>query len=129
MSADYERLLAFLRVFTYKPGWTLKATREWWEPLPYSGPEEQVFLAISFEAPDVDHQDRTIRVGQVVRLPPSVLLESSVLDPNVILRNWIVHVIRSMEMHEVDEWARIDGVPIHDPHAKPKPLDASSLSK
>ena len=116
----YERLEAFLRVFTYKPGWELRAERSWTEGLPYGGREEEIFLWIQFETPDVNHPERTIPVGKRCRLPYSLAFESGILGPDVMLAEWVVHMIKDIEIHEADEWARLDGVPIHDPHPKPK---------
>ncbi|WKV22123.1 hypothetical protein 8UZL_00005 [Mycobacteroides phage 8UZL] len=39
---------------------------------------------------------------------------------------WIQECIRAMELHEMDEWLKIDGVMLHDPHSGKKwePADA-----
>jgi hypothetical protein len=109
----YTQLENFFRVFTYKPGWSFKVERryrpEGWEPKGY----EEISVAIYAEFPDVHHPERMVPVGKHYIFPESAL---HTYAPELIMMKIIHNWIRDLEFHEIDEWFRVDGVAVYDPH-------------
>jgi hypothetical protein len=107
MSPLTNRLAYLLDTVTYKPGWELQAM---------DGPDlgyPQTILAISFKAAD----PVTGRPGTFAGHFP---IHQSLLftgDDRAMLR-FIEHCIIELEIHEVHEFLRADGVPVTDPHPK-----------
>lgn len=109
MSAQTNRLAYLLDTVTYKPGWKLQAMDGPQSPLSPS-----TVLAITFRAND-PVTGASGEFGRYITVPESLLL----LDNQALLK-WIEHLIIEMEIHEVHEFLRVDGVPLTNPHPKAK---------
>jgi hypothetical protein len=61
---------------------------------------------------------RPIKVAQCGYVP-EFIMERATLDEPKPFWDWLIgHVIPQLEHHEIDEWAKVDGVPLNDPHTK-----------
>lgn len=99
--AEFQGLLSRI---TYKEGWSLTF---WINP-----GDEVIFAVRSSPTKDVDNiKGPLVRVSTFRNLGPlAELNNSSVLE-------WVRATIRDTELHELDEWLRLDGVKVRDPHA------------
>lgn len=84
---------------TYKPG-----SDTFWE----QSTDGIILFKIAMEVPDVDHPSLRTRISQTTMLDDHI--ESRYLN------HFIQTCLRRIEMHEVDEWANVNGVRISDPH-------------
>ena len=100
-----------LRRFTYKPNWTVRYL---------GGPGH--LIEISAVVPD----SRSVKIL-------NTYMESKVQRPKITIQKqfavpyfgtedvdaflfWLMNAIRHMEIHEMEEWAQLDGKLINDPH-------------
>jgi hypothetical protein len=61
---------------------------------------------------------RAIKVAQCSYVP-EIIMERATLNEPEIFWHWLIdHVVYQLEHHEIDEWARVDGVLLNDPHTK-----------
>lgn len=110
MGERRDRLLTFwemerlLERITYKPGVRLSIWR--------SVHDERLTLGIIAAVPSVDDPSRTIEIQSTVSLPAWQLGEAGILRK-------VRRLVKELENHEVDEWLRVDGVPVRDPHPGP----------
>lgn len=111
-SAERERILQWaqglLNRFEYKPGWVFTLHR-------YAEQGDSVRLEVAFMAPDSRHprSDKNFPITGVFDIPENVYREFSDADFWV----WLHRVIEFVERHEMDEWFKIDGKMMTDPHA------------
>lgn len=94
--------------FEYKPGWVLSLHR-------YSDDGDSVRLGVEFMAPDSRFPDSDtghVPVCGVFDIPAKVWESRSEAEFWV----WLHRVLEFMERHELDEWFRIDGTLLSDPH-------------
>lgn len=75
----------------------------------YQHPHEGIWLAITFEA--VDSNDWSKTVTNCVRTPVPPMPHAR------YFYEWLVWRLERIAIHEVCEFARVDGVMLHDPHA------------
>lgn len=88
----------------YKPGWALVLR------------PDQRSLQISRVVPDSRDPGRDVKVGSVHPIPP-VLTQGSLNPLSVIsVVTWVKTEIRRCELHELDEFFRLDGQLVDDPH-------------
>jgi len=100
-AAEAQRLVSLL---TYKPDWTL-------ECYPDPGPRGGVILRYGKDEPDCEH-------GGIRALMYTAALsrvELNALDRNAFLQ-FAFDTIAKRELHEVEEWLRLEGVPLREPH-------------
>jgi hypothetical protein len=100
-----QEIEAFIDRITYKPGWEVAYV---WSPHPPGSFVLTVYTSVNL--PDSRNPGKTVPFTNGIAIsPPDFLSEQRLL----------LH-IRSMflaaEMHELDEWFKLDGVPAHDPH-------------
>lgn len=94
--------VAVLGKLTYRPGWRLSA---------YEVPGAAV-LRVGQSEPDSEKPAGVIDVDyteaiDAVRLAP--------MDRDALLR-WAFGIFEKRAVHEVEEWLRLDGVPLYAPH-------------
>jgi hypothetical protein len=105
----------------YKPGWRMKLRRARDESLPphHFDPNPLPYheLAILFDAPDARNWE------DLQRACPIPLVMRSHIHPRELagmteesLVQYLRHQIAVAEQHEADEWFRLDGVQIRNPH-------------
>lgn len=92
---DVEPLRNILRQFTYKPGWTFNIRDD--------------MLAIRLLAPDTDNVENIISVNNEVVIPRFV-------DERFPWDRWLLDQIMNVERHEAQEFFKINGVKVFDPH-------------
>lgn len=102
-----EEAIGILSSLSYKPGWTIQA---------YQVPGSVIFRTGTSE-PSVT---AFVRDGSVDLIP--VVLTHAVHDEELAvfdrdrLLKWAFDVIVRREVHEVEEWLRVDGAPVYSPH-------------
>lgn len=122
----YGWVLEQLGRFTYKPGWIVEANRS-----PQHG---GIMVTIAFHAEDSRrgpnqiprYREMTFTAGEPFRVERDDLITIAgnfVLDSYVFehhsdkfLYDWLRHKISVMDQHEIDEWFRVDGQLLNDPH-------------
>jgi len=101
------RLTGFLTRFTYKPRWHFRV-------FPAShGLFSANALQITMHTQDVNWPHGLVPVVGTVAIPEAlpVMTDDQVME-------WLREQIRRVELHEVDEWFKVDGKAPFDPHAK-----------
>lgn len=99
----FEEIDTVLRKITYKPGWKLS-----WELMrTYS-----VVLMISADIEDSFNPGQMGKIGFREPLPRC----QSIANRDHLLQ-LVRAVLGKIELHERDEWLKIDGIVIFDPHA------------
>lgn len=109
MVSGEERVRALLERVTYKPGWRIKVSRptdrglhNYWEP-----------VTIQAQYPTVDVNTlETI----MLNLHHQIDIHTAEEVSEDILVDLISHIIKGFEMHEFDEWFKLDGKHVRDPH-------------
>ena len=97
---NYEEVAAYIDGISYKPNARLTA---------YPSPEYRgVFIRLELHVPDANEPEVSAWVKSETYIPD--------ISPPESLPLLVASLIRQMEMHEVDEWLRHDGVPLNDPH-------------
>lgn len=112
MTKGEQRIQAILDRMTYKPGWKITISRptdsihNFWEP-----------ITLYARYPTTD-----VLTGETIMLSfvRSIDVDSAEKYPEDKLINLIAYFIKSFEMHEFDEWFKIDGVCVHEPHPELK---------
>lgn len=113
MTKGERRIQDILDRMTYKPGWKITISRpedcgvqNYWEP-----------ITLHARYPTID-----ITTGKPITLSlvRSIPLESAETVPEDALIDLIGYIIKNFEMHEFDEWFKIDGVCVRDPHPELK---------
>ena len=102
-----ERLVSRI---AYKPNWRLSAHLG-------NQPTPAIIIEAMASVQDSSGSGVRIEIGKSMTLPPQVLCQFSDLD---ILR-YLFMVIMEMERHEAEEWFKMDGVRLYDPHLGPPP--------
>lgn len=105
MSSEQVHLLEgplrdLLRVFTYRPGWTFEV--------------DAGQLHIRAEVVDTDDVRRTCVITDRRALPLHSLRSGHVDDK--FWMQWLREAILSVERHEMDEFFKVGGVKVFDPH-------------
>jgi hypothetical protein len=101
---DFDLIQSVIARMTYKPGYALKAGRRY-EGTEWSYPYVSV---VSDEQDSRTHEpkpafERWVSVGQTPTTEASVVAAVRVL-------------LKEIEIHEMNEWLRLDGEIVHDPH-------------
>lgn len=103
----------FLKRFTYKPGWRFRVRTR--------GSSSSLFgrsqLHIVMETQD-SRRDDSAKVE--IEMWTSIPYDFEEGAPEWSIREWVRHEIRTMELHELDEWFKVDGKLPYDPHARPQ---------
>jgi hypothetical protein len=110
-----ERAKALLARVTYKEGWRLGI-----QPSPAHGTERALYLTAEFT--DSYRQDEVSCFGRCVPIPSG--LEE---DEDGFYR-FVLQLILVQELHEAQEWFRVDGVPRFNPHLG-EPLEAAVVAR
>lgn len=127
------QVLALMEDFTYKPNWSfhvatydhqVRIMAQMWvpdstrpfRPARVDGDYDEVALfgdsrlARSIRTREYLDQQEVIKVSGQFQVPP--------LLPRNRFYAWLRGVIADMETHELDEWFKVKGVVVNDPHAK-----------
>lgn len=105
-------LQGLLARMTFPPGWTVTFEHR---TLTYEGaafPNTQ--FVIEMDVPDSYHPERTALLRMLSPVPPWLF------DPQTserMMADWVRTQCHLRAIHEVDEWVRLDGQLLHDPHA------------
>lgn len=94
-------LRAELERVTYKPGWRFTLYQ-------HRG-GEGVWLSIMAELGDAYHPHRTTVINVRSAVPP--------IPDRSYFHAWLNWRLGRIEQHELCEWYRVDGTPLHNPHA------------
>lgn len=95
-----DALRTELARITYKPGWRL---------ILFPHPWEGIWLSIRAELPDADWPTRTTVLNINTAVPP--------IPNTAYFREWLAYRLSRVEIHELREHLRLDGVKLYDPHA------------
>mgnify|MGYP001588982197 CR=1 FL=1 len=100
-----EEATALVKRLTYRPGWKIQC---------YVEEGSEVFvLRCGTEEPD--SEGRTIEPLAVV-LTDSISLKALAFYDEAQFLRWAHSVFRRRVLHELDEWLRLDGTPLIEPH-------------
>lgn len=113
--------------FSYKPGWVFEASRR-----PEMG---GIMVKIAFHAPDsragelygdwvsehtCPHCNRYAELARhTIPITGEFVIDPYVtraIDPEAAFFDWLKRTLSFMDVHERDEWVRVDGKLLHDPH-------------
>ena len=109
MDPKVDQLNHYLSRFSYKPNFKFKAYRKHIE-------YDLIVLDIEMTVPHRDTLDPTKVITQ------RALGFRDVPKNELEFAQWMREIIRHLEMHEVDEWVKMDGLRIFDPHEETKPI-------
>lgn len=84
---------------SYRPGWTVTAWQHRFEG---------VWVTIAARVEDSYHPGEHVDLGIHSPLPP-------MRDAGAV-HDWLAWRLGIIELHEMREWLRVDGVPVFDPH-------------
>ena len=107
----------FVEDLTYKPGYEItlifpdQATIDGLHLGPPIG--SVAHLKIKCYVPDSTKYPHDLTLIQFQAAVPSLIEDY----PDHLLRQWFRETLRTFELHEVDEWFRINGELVNDPHA------------
>jgi hypothetical protein len=106
----FEDILHEVRKFTYKPGWRIIAHRE-----PSKMAPDAFVITVIAKVPNVDNPDEMIEIGR-----PNMYTLADIASASYEWKDYFHHMvlalIRKIEMHEIDEWLKIDGKNFRNPH-------------
>lgn len=121
-----DRCGELLERFTYKPGWQFQVAPMLMSQAIRSNMDEPlVNLYVKYWAHDSDlgmprpEVDMVIQLGRSITIPRFVWDNVDMEDDRLFARifyRWMEHILGNMEIHERDEWIRVDGERVHDPH-------------
>jgi hypothetical protein len=86
---------AILQSFTYKPGWKFSVM--------------EGHLVINFKAVDTDNTENLIPISFVQGIP-------TLVRDDYPWDRWLLDMIMEVERHEAQEFFKINGVKVFDPH-------------
>jgi hypothetical protein len=100
-------VVALIQRVTYKPGWKLRTTvepavRGWGFPV--------VRVQLTYRAPASDGSGASVEFHGEASLSVDDRTE-----PDRVLA-WLTAFIQRSELHEMDEWLKVDGKHVRDPH-------------
>jgi hypothetical protein len=93
-------LRAALERWSYRPGWKFML---------YQHPFEGIWISIVAELDDADNPGHTVVNRANSAVPP--------MPTGAYFYEWLLWRCGRIESHEAREFARVDGVKLHDPHA------------
>lgn len=101
-----ERLRRIVGSVTYKPGWEFTVDSK----------GETIYVLASWPATDVES-------GEETKLHNSFginAMQMEQMKDDDVVKHCITQLIRSSELHEMDEWFRYKGEHVRDPHPEQK---------
>lgn len=104
-----QRLLSRI---TYKPSWTLTIE---------CSPDGPILVG-SWQVEADSTGSISLIPGDTLAISGKVMVPFSVLTNEHAFFEWVRVAVRGWERHESDEWFKLDGIPMHNPHA---PLSSS----
>lgn len=102
-----DEIEATLRRVSYKPGWRFTVDDRMHD--------DEVTIVLQHDTPDVNDPENIITVTTLTRG-----LRETYSNEEILLRGVVPKLIRQMEYHEIDEWFKIDGKHVRDPHPEKK---------
>lgn len=113
-----DEIRAIVKTITYKPGHTIDVRFRNSDGLGrqfqrYEWAELRVSAELCDAVPETSPDEPTVPVTFSQTFPPDFMDSKE----RVILA--VEDVIRRFERHEFDEWFRVDGVPVYNPHPGP----------
>jgi hypothetical protein len=98
-----------LRKLTYKPGW-----RFWLRRVDWMLSSNTLLFEIRFQAQNSNNPEESLKFAREIVIPEHWLEFYS--GDEQFWRHWLRAQIMDAEMHELDEWLRIDGIMMNNPH-------------
>lgn len=102
----------FLAKISYKPGWTFWSTISLYH--------ETISIYVSWKTKDVSCPSSEIELTAAYTINMTQMETMRVMNGEqsfVAYMTWfITERIRWVEMHEMDEWLKVDGIRLRDPH-------------
>lgn len=95
----------WVKEISYKPRWRFEIVEA-----PH---EAYVYLGLFFDADDAYKPGYWTVVQGATVLPPPALTDRGAFF------SWVRHQISAAENHEIDEWFKVSGVRVRDPHKTP----------
>lgn len=114
MLSPIERVKNILSKITYKPGWTFYVDREDKNTYKYSS-----YLKLHVIAQQIDISDPL----KIVYIKSDMMISEwdiERLSDNQLIDYLVLQLIRKVELHEIDEWLKIDGINFREPHPELK---------
>jgi hypothetical protein len=109
----YEMVKTLVGGLTYKPGWYFLTS--------LSDNEAWPMIDVEITARLQDVTKRKVAPPQIIILETRVVFSPDELKLTEA-KNWILRSLHAaivqMEHHEIDEWFRLDGEPVTNPHPK-----------
>jgi hypothetical protein len=102
---NVSEAIAIVSRLTYKPGWSLQAY-----PEPHTG---GLILRFGKDEPDSEKGGDAVRPLMYTTQIPKQRLDDFSRD--LFLRT-VFATVTARELHEVEEWLRLDGEPLFEPH-------------
>lgn len=93
-----QPLRVLLRNFTYRPGWVFSV--------------EDGYLKINARVIDAENQTETTPLNFEQQIPFNTALHQVQFD----WTNWLFNIVLKIERHEAQEFFRINGQPVYEPH-------------
>lgn len=118
-NADYLIVKQLMATFDYKPGFSFHVAEDCGRVsvaidayvLDSRKQHKRLFPEqVNFEA----QYENPVRIGRFANVPSHILDE----PPYPLFWRWLRTIIHDLEMHESDEWFRVDGELMFDPHPK-----------
>lgn len=109
MTLGLPQLQQALSRVSYKPGWSFRLWETRWEG---------IAMGISFTAPNAYDKHPA---GWVVPADPVVINVKTFVPPcktGVEFYAWLAYRLSRIELHEMREFLKVDGVCLDDPHAE-----------
>lgn len=106
-SAQYERMRGILGRVTYKPGWKIEVT----QPVNVMG---DLCLIVTMNVPDLTKRDGSMTTFLYHEHVWLDRLES--MSDCEVVDKVIGNALRKCEMHELDEWYKVDSINVREPH-------------
>lgn len=136
MTLSFHKVVLLMEDFTYKPNWDFRVANygdevrviaSMWVP-----DSTRPFRPVRTDSNEYNMLEwghsryaRNIRPRDYLPLQEVIKVGAQFIVPNLReheFYTWLRGVIRSMEDHELDEWFKVKGIAVNDPHAQDKEL-------
>lgn len=136
MEDAFRWALDQVRRVSYKPAWRLEMRRDMGGPTLHvefmtedsrhpGRPPSYRETTIMADEPFRIERDDLIPVSAAFHVPPRILMDRD----HVLFLHWLQGCLEFVEKHEQDEWFRVDGQLVNDPHAPRHALRHAPVGK
>lgn len=102
-----EDAIKLVERMTFRPGWSLAAS--------YEPRADVLILNVGQMEPDTEQRDPEVPVVPIMYTATAPRERVEAADEATVLR-WVLDVLSARLLHEVEEWLRLDGQPVVEPH-------------